>query len=239
MMNYLSYLREYLFPSGCGGCGEALQNPEDVHYGLCGACRVFLTYAQAIENRCEVCGKPLITEKETCLSCRAKGDNALVRQLTLFPYTGKFQSILAAYKFGKSLGVGNYFAKCLVTALEGFLPGEAAWVPVPPRPGKIKAQGWDQIEYLAGLLEKENKRGKRITPVCRCLKRLPSRTQKELNREERSRNLKGQILCVKRPPKIAVIFDDVFTTGATLSACAEALLEGGAAEVYGMCLFYD
>ena len=73
----------------------------------------------------------------------------------------------------------------------------------------------------------------------RCLKRLPSRSQKELNREERGKNLKGRIFCVKTPPKTALLFDDVFTTGATLNACAAALLSGGAEKVYGLCLFYD
>jgi len=107
-------------------------------------------------------------------------------------------------------------------------------VPVPPRPGKIRKQGWDQIEYLAGLLEKEHG-----LPVTRCLKRLPSRTQKKLNREERGKNLKGRILCIKTPPRIAILFDDVITTGATLNACAASLIEGGAEKVYAVCLFYD
>jgi predicted amidophosphoribosyltransferase len=39
---------------------------------------------------------------------------------------------------------------------------------------------------------------------------------------------------VKRPPERVIIFDDVFTTGATLSACAAALKEAGAREVHGL-----
>jgi predicted amidophosphoribosyltransferase len=35
------------------------------------------------------------------------------------------------------------------------------------------------------------------------------------------------------------LFDDVITTGSTLDACAEALKEDGAEQVYGMNLFYD
>ena len=219
----------------------------DAFYGLCEACRSFCERYLDDKNRCALCGKALVSENNTCLKCR---DNAvfnenLIKVGTLFPYKGIFKSILGNYKFKKSLGIGNYLADCLQDALEDFYPesgsnADIAWVPVPPRPGKLKKQGWDQIEYLSNLLGKEIPRGKssRIK-VKRCLRRLPSRSQKELNREERGKNLKGRIICTKDPPKIALLFDDVFTTGATLNACAAALLEGGAEKVYGLCLFYD
>jgi predicted amidophosphoribosyltransferase len=112
-----------------------------------------------------------------------------------------------------------------------------AIVPVPPRPGKFKKAGWDQVEYLARLLERG--RGIAQVPVLRCLKRLPSKIQKELNREERMRNLRDRIVVTKKPPAAAVIIDDVMTTGSTLEVCATALKSGGAEKVYGICLFYD
>ena len=221
----LFYLREYFFPSGCGGCGEALVNAEEAYYGLCGRCRTFFAAALREERH------------------RRTGD--LPKKFSaLFPYTGKFRVILGAYKFGKALGLGNFFVHCLKDALGDFDPEEirkAAWVPVPPRPGKIRKQGWDQIDYLAMLLERDSRRGGKnhSLPVCRCLKRLPSRSQKELNRDERKSNLKGHILCSKPTPETAVIFDDVVTTGTTMEACAGALLDKGARRIYGVCLFYD
>ena len=249
IMQTLFYLREYFFPAGCGGCGESLLTTEDCYYGLCGECRVFFEAAITEKERCGICGRPLISEREICLSCRAGEEsrngfynNYFVKLRTLFPYKGKFRTMLGAYKFGKSLGVGNFLAKCLYSIREDFekeAGEEAAWVPVPPRPGKIRKQGWDQIEYMAALLGKAHKRSGHSFPVYRCLKRLPSRSQKELNRQERSTNLKGRILCTRKPPKTAIIFDDVITTGATLNACAEALLEAGTEKVYGVCLFYD
>ena len=266
-MNYHSVmfnLREYFFPCGCGGCGTILKSPIDTFYGLCEKCRTFFETTLAEEKRCVFCGKPLISETNTCLLCRKRGiaetgsySEVLVKVRTLFPYKSKFKTILGNYKFKKYLGIGNYLVFCLQTALDTFYPElasneEIAWVPVPPRPGKIKKQGWDQIDYLSGLLSKDYRRihGK-ITEnnsnnaisnsiqVSRCLKRLASRSQKELNREQRVTNLKGRILCIKKPPKNAILFDDVFTTGTTLNACASALLKSGAAKVYGLCLFYD
>jgi predicted amidophosphoribosyltransferase len=40
-------------------------------------------------------------------------------------------------------------------------------------------------------------------------------------------------------PHRAVILDDVFTTGATLDACARVLLDAGCAEVRGLTLVIE
>jgi predicted amidophosphoribosyltransferase len=122
-----------------------------------------------------------------------------------------------------------------------FGPSEA-WVPVPPRRGKIRRTGWDQVEAIARKLE-QNHAGRHneagTLPVRRCLERLPSRSQKELNRGERGKNLIGKIRCVRPAPTSALVFDDVITTGATLNACAGALKKAGTLRVYAIALFYD
>jgi ComF family protein len=253
------YLREYFFPTGCGGCGKALGHA-DARYGLCEKCRSAFGIALLSGRRCRYCGKPLITERELCLPCRetlaggkeaaeiACGDGSYSKHIkrlrVLFPYAGKFKTVLGSYKFEKATALGIFFARCLSLSLEAFglktfepqAIEKAAWVPVPPRPGKLKAHGWDQVEFMAKQLDKTG--GFAQLPVTRCLARLPSKSQKLLGREQRLANLKGRIRCVKKPPETAILFDDVITTGATIDACAAALLEAGAKRVYAVCLFY-
>jgi ComF family protein len=236
------FLREYFFPCGCAVCGAALGGMEEPWFGICETCRrrIVADCAESgAEKRCDCCGKPLISEQERCLPCRNGAERAFDRIIVFFPYTGIYRRLLRAYKFGKSVAVGNFFAEHIRAALDTLAGGGGvSVVPVPPRPGKIKKAGWDQVEYLAGLLERGNGGGGNWR-VLRCLKRLPSGVQKKLNREDRQKNLRGRIRLTMPAPTTAVLIDDVMTTGSTMDACAAALKAGGTERVYGICLFYD
>jgi ComF family protein len=241
-----AYIREYLFPADCPLCGAELLDAGEAWYGLCRSCMTELSLSD--EKRCSSCGRPLISEQGQCLQCR-EGETVPEKAhvfdgaFSIFPYAGKYRKLLGAYKFRKRLSIGNFFAERVLEAAEQ-LPlsaEERVFIPVPPRPGKVRKTGWDQVAYLGSRLKKM---GHRIRP---CLKRLPSKSQKELNKADRKTNLRGKILC--RPgslagnkgpaPREVIILDDVITTGATLDTCAAVLKEAGVEKVYGICLFYD
>jgi len=234
-------LREYFFPFGCSLCGTGLVDSGETWRGLCETCHAGIE-REFEENRsgefCDCCGKPLISEHGRCIACRQEESRSFDRARVLFPYTGKYRQLLSAYKFGKNLSVGNFLAEKIRQTLTRDFPPDVRIVPVPPRPGKIHSGGWDQVEYLARLLERSSANGKGLS-VDRCLKRLPSTSQKKLGRDNRRSNLRGRIIPIRQVPRTAVILDDVMTTGSTLDACAAALKEAGAQTVYGLCLFYD
>jgi ComF family protein len=259
--NFLRFLpdmaRETLSPAGCAVCGKTLLDGGDVRYGICKMCRdnVENEDAEWGLERCSVCGRPLISEIGECLQCRKAEEQGRSRHfdrlVSLFPYTGDYRALLSAYKFRKRQAVGNFLAEKLLAAFalfpQGFLVNPIL-VPVPPRPGKIRQTGWDQVECLARILEKKWKAEMKIQnrtpqsksyPLCRCLKRLPSASQKQLNKQSRLTNLLFRIRCTKTPPAEIVLFDDVITTGSTMDACAAALKASGASKVFGICLFYD
>ncbi len=196
-------------------------------------------------DRCSVCGTRLISAENTCPQCR-EGDGAFRhtdKVCTLFSYTPANAAALSAWKIAGNRLYSSIFAEILATVFAAsVLTGKEckargiAIVPVPPRPGKIKNTGWDQIEELCRLLRKRYG-----MPVANCLKRLSAKQQKRLGREERKANIRGQISLKKgkTPPETAILIDDIVTTGATADACAQALKSAGCRFVAVLSLFRD
>ena len=135
------------------------------------------------------------------------------------------------------------FAKLMNEVLRSI--GADFLVPVPPRKGKLKEKGWDQIDELCNLLEYIYG-----FKVLRLLERSTSLEQKKLGREGRleqigkayaaasreviKKELKPYGMCL---PDTVCIIDDVCTTGSTLESCARILKEVGIPTVNAATLF--
>ncbi|MCL2808732.1 MAG: ComF family protein [Treponema sp.] len=237
-MNFFYLIKNFFFPGSCVLCDVSLTESKEIHYGLCEKCHSDINYIN--ENKCNICGKPLISEIETCLQCRNKENlkeekSNIDRLWTFFPYMGKYRKLLTEYKFKKNLILANLFAELITEVIKNEpLFENIEIVPVPPRPGKIKNLGWDQVDFLVKKLKKQSN-----FTVNRCLKRKKSKIQKQLNRAERMENLKGRIFIKGKAPKTALIIDDVITTGSTMEVIAQVLKQAGTKKVYGLSLFYD
>jgi ComF family protein len=227
-------VKNFLFPENCAVCESALIESGEIQLGLCQNCILSINSVPTDNGKCIICGKPLISEFDTCLPCR-NNQYSYDRLWTLFPYNGKYRKLLTAYKFGKKLPLADFFAGKITEIIKNEpLLEKAAIVPVPPRPGKIKETGWDQVDYLVKKLKKHLPQ----TCVSRCLRRGKSKAQKKLNRSERLENLKGRIGIKGNAPETVLIIDDVITTGSTMEVCSALLKEKGSQKIYGLCLFY-
>jgi len=185
--------------------------------------------------RCQRCGIELISEKKTCLRCRT-ADYKFDSNVSLFAYSGVPKRLLAALKFKGRRRLAPFFAERVAAALRaGGLHGTVV-VPAPPRRGR---RAPDAVELVARALERS-----RGLIVRRLLQRAGDVQQKSLDYEQRRDNLRGKIRltpdAMKQalPPEV-LLLDDVFTTGATLDACARALREAGCTAVKAITLVIE
>jgi len=108
-------------------------------------------------------------------------------------------------------------------------------IPVPLGKQRLQERGYNQVALIAMPLAALNRW--RYAP--RALSRVrETRSQVGLSAMERIENMKGAFRAdpLQVRNRTVLLMDDVATTGATLSACAEALLSAEAKAVYGLTL---
>jgi predicted amidophosphoribosyltransferase len=224
---------EVIFPGRCLLCGEWLQPDGDHDSPLCAECGPTVPLLGG--RRCERCGVELISEQGRCLRCRT-ADFGFDSNVSLFANTGPAQRLLAALKFGGRARIAAWFAVQAADVLGALGLSGAVLVPSPPRPGRREP---DAVERVARVLEQSHG-----VDVRRILFRTSVVQQKSLDYEQRRDNLRGRIRFTPSAqgnalPSEVVLLDDVFTTGATLDACARALREGGCRGVRAVTLVIE
>lgn len=196
---------------------------------ICPKCREALRGFK--EPICPGCGGTLDGFMTVCSKCLAEDKRPWVGARTLFEYRGAARSLLHDFKFkGRpelARTLGELAAKTLQNA--PFTPDLV--VPVPLHSLRFYRRGYNQ----AGLFAEVTAKALNVK-YCSILRRT-KRTQKQsgLNREERRHNLIGAFQV--RSPEIIrgkriLLVDDVFTTGATLTAAAKTLLAAGSGEIF-------
>jgi ComF family protein len=108
-------------------------------------------------------------------------------------------------------------------------------VPVPLATRRRKERGYNQAELLAEHVAAAMD-GQLRTDVLRRQERPP---QQGLSAHERLANLSGALSAHGDIAGRVILVDDVATTGATLAACAEALLAAGAQDVRALVFARD
>jgi ComF family protein len=233
----LESLGSLIFPHYCILCGERLEVSWDSCAGipLCRSCRGILLEMEIRGSRCAFCGRELYSEKEVCYSCRDVV-RSCEQVYPLFSFRKEPAKLVRAYKAAKRRSLAPFWASLMAGTIDRRWPGRKI-VPVPPRPEKIKRREWDQIEAVAAELERCG------YPVLRLLQRGDSVQQKRLNREMRRANAEKAYSVIPalaaRAPAELVLIDDVYTTGATVEACAKALRACGAEKVAALVIAAD
>lgn len=228
----LSRAADALFPVRCAACGGPPGDGPDPTW--CRACFGGLTFVAP--PLCPCCGRPYFCAEGMpehlcgeCLKDRFCFDAARSAAI----YQGAVRRGILQLKFGGKL----YWAPALgrLTTLHAetrrMLERADVIVPVPMHLRRVRRRGFNQAVLLARFAGRSCRRPVAVDALTRARFTKP---QTRLSRDDRLRNVRGAFT-VGRPEvvsgKAVVLLDDVFTTGTTLSECADALKDAGAAWV--------
>lgn len=211
----------------------------------CVVCDGLLEPGDKIHSRCEKklfrvgtdvccrCGRPVSQrEKEYCYDC-GKGPHSFHQGKSLLLYQGAARKTMYRFKYANRREYAYFFAEEALFRHRAWMEecGIDLIVPIPMYRRKKRRRGYNQAEVFAKALAQSTG----IPWEKRALLRVrDTAPQKELNRRERENNLKnafqsdGNMVKYKR----ILLVDDIYTTGSTADAAAEALRKEGAGEVF-------
>ncbi len=205
---------------------------------------------------CNICGK----EGKTylCENCKNKLEQEKIyvpkleivngiEHCYLFEYKGIIREKILQYKFGNKAYLANFFFEFFVKNEKvcGFLKKYDIIISVPMSKKKIAKRGYNQSELIAKKIAKDtnnfnilkdntvnNSTLKLEKNVL--IKVKDNKTQSTLNKIERMENVKN-VYKIQNEQKIkqkkVLLFDDIYTTGATTTECIKVLKNAGAKEV--------
>ena len=179
---------------------------------------------------CERCGLPTAFETFVCEECK-NVDFGFESARAPLRYEGAGKEIVHSLKYrGYKRVVEKLAAPLMLQALAD--DRFDAVVPVPLHRARRRKRGFNQAELLArGVAEKINATVSDTLKVVRS-----TRDQVELSAAQRRANVAGAYSASKPMSGRILLVDDVFTTGATMSACAGTLVRAGAKEVHALSL---
>jgi ComF family protein len=214
-----------LLAPACAACTHPLDEP--TRGPVCRAC--WGAVVPITPPVCEACGDPLPSwrrisvESGRCPRCRRRGPR-IARARAIGPYDGALRAIVHAFKYDGRRSLAGPLAALLERHGRDVMVGADLVVPVPLHRSRTRARGFNQAEEIARHLP---------LPMSLALRRVratPSQT--DLPAAKRHANVRGAFAVSRRAGvggAVVVLIDDVSTTGATLDACARALVEGGGA----------
>ncbi len=217
-------------PQLCASCREPVSDA-----GVCPACWSKLSFIAP--PYCERLGIPFTYDPGPgILSMEAIADPpAYHRARAAVRYDEVARTLVHAFKYGDRLDLAPTMGRWMATAGRTLLADADALVPVPLHWRRQWARRFNQSALLAEVIGTAS--GDALRVSYRALRRVKATPQQVgLSQSARAQNVQGAF---RVPPegkaevagRRLILIDDVLTSGATMDACARALLRAGAAQV--------
>ncbi len=205
-------------------CPDCVQAPEPYSGIECARCGHFLANESGLHEtlHCGVCRQP--REREVFAFEQAR---------SFAPHEGTLRALVQQFKYDGFRPLAKPLGRFLLEAAERL--SEQSFdlaVPVPLHRKRERQRGFNQAELLAAEVAKLRKIPLGVKD---CVRVRDTPPQTGLRAAERRKNVAGAF-DVPQPERVrqrrVLLMDDVLTTGATASACAQALREAGAKGIW-------
>ena len=203
-MNLIEKALEYIFVPSCGVCGKIGEG-----------------------YLCKNCGKVLERYVECDDNFANLREDIEKKKLHIFQYKEIVRKLIIQYKFNNKSYLYKTFCEFIVKNKKAFdfIKSYDIIIPVPMHNKKRALRGYNQSGLIAKELAKKMKI-KIFTDVL--IKTKNNKVQSSLNKEDRKNNVKDVYKLVNKEKiynKKVLIFDDIYTTGATIEACKREILK--------------
>ena len=218
-MQFLEKILEYIFLSTCGVCGKLGEGY------LCRKCEKELKKYKVIE---ESINNNLLDREQS-------------DKMYIFKYTELVRNLILQYKFNDKAYLYRTFCEFMVKNKKvfDFIKSYDIIIPVPIHKARMRERGYNQSELIAKELAK--KLGLKVyTNVL--IKIKNNKVQSTLSSKEREINTKDVYKIVnleKIYNKKVLIFDDIYTTGATTNSCIEEVKKANVKKIGILTLAKD
>ena len=224
-------ITDLIFPNRCHFCSEPLIK----RCCICNECQDDLELIT--KWYCSRCGAPLTAvfkkQRDNCSQCEdlifTFGKNE-----SLGVFTGKLRELIHLYKFNKRRSLYRFFSRLIIQNKRSFILSHDILIPVPLNRARYSERGFNQSFLIAREIAKAINMNFYGSILDRKGKSNPQSSI--ASRNERLINI-CDVFTVKNKwektiaGRNVLLFDDVLTTGATVSVCAEALYKSGANNV--------
>lgn len=221
-MEKLNQFFDFFIPRFCISCNTKLQYNENY---LCNSCLGSIKIASEDRLSIEFSRK---FEKDKIVSAFTSA--------YIFEKDKSLQHLIHSLKYEENFKVGIYLGKKVAELCESVINNWKAdyLIPVPLHHLKKAERGYNQSYFIAkGISSVLN-----IKPANNILIRKKyTNTQTELTLIERKDNIHGAFAIKNKNiinDRTVILVDDVITTGATITECAQILFSNGASKVYAL-----
>ncbi len=232
-------VKDLFFPRRCFVCDQILSFWE-YEKGVHDSCTT--EYMLTGKVVCAHCGARLFSESEYCSACGGEHReySYFEQGKAVFVYQKRMKKTMYRFKYYNRQEYALAFAKFAVQMYGDWIEKSMASVivPVPIHPRKMRLRGYNQAEVFARELacELERQRGIKLKVLTKGITRssdtAPLKTMQKIDRYFNLKNAFQISPSVLKYGKIALVVDDIYTTGATANSLSSSLRNAGFQNIY-------